>query len=244
MRGALQEFGEKHHANLRLLEKAIKSVQLELRRYISVGDENRCYIQTKVLSHLISSWAEVRVLRLAYERSAFAPDEISAILSAATLRDKWLTALQIAVCKAYHLPVWSDPVTRLAFTPRQRFQALVAIINQDLLDSYEVRNRIAHGQWFYAFTNDLSAISTDLTGKLRTENIVQLQLKLKLFRSLAQTIHDLAVSPPTFERDFDRNYRVIEEQKTNFHNRTFAEYKQKMVEKYQRGLKKRRRVAD
>ena len=57
---------------------------------------------------------------------------------------------------------------------------------------------------------------------------------------LAFLIHDLAVSPPTFERDFDKNYRLVEENKRNLHKRTYNDYRTKMIAKYQRGLAKRR----
>ena len=57
---------------------------------------------------------------------------------------------------------------------------------------------------------------------------------------MALIINDLAVSPPTFERDFDQNYIIISQNKTNLHKRNYNNYKLNMVAKYQRGLQKRR----
>jgi len=108
------------------------------------------------------------------------------------------------------------------------------------VESNQSRNRIAHGQWQFAFNNDLLGINKDLTAKLRKENIVKLQLRLKMFINLAQIIHDLAVSKTTFTRDFDRNYRIVEEQKQNFHNRNYEDYRKKMIMKRRRGLKRKR----
>ena len=229
-----------HHSNLKLIEKAIGLVQRDLRNYISVQDNGGTYVYTKVFSQLISSWSEVRVLKLTYEPSAFDTNERNNILSAHSLRDRWVTAFNIAICKAYSIQNNDRIANQLQFTPRARYQAIIALIDNDLLETFEVRNRIAHGQWEYAFTNDLRNISSELTGKLRKENIVELQLKYKLFKSLAQIIHDLAVSCPTFERDFDKNFQRIEEQKHNLHNRRYEAYQQKMIDKYQRGLEKRR----
>jgi len=110
----------------------------------------------------------------------------------------------------------------------------------ELVESNQSRNRIAHGQWQFAFNNDLLGINKDLTAKLRKENIVKLQLRLKMFINLAQIIHDLAVSKTTFTRDFDRNYRIVEEQKQNFHNRNYEDYRKKMIMKRRRGLKRKR----
>ena len=240
---AAREKGKKmfqhHNSNLKLIENAIKLDQRDLRYYISTQDDRGTYIYTKILSQLISSWSEVRVLILVYERSAFNDNEKQEILSAHTLRERWVTAFNIAICKTYRIQNCNRINKQLPFTSRLRYQAIIALIDEDLLEAIEVRNRIAHGQWMYAFTNDLREISTELTGKLRQENIVELQLKYKLFKSLAQIIHNLAVSPPTFERDFDKNYQKIEEQKHNLHNRNYENYRLKMIEKYQRGLEKR-----
>lgn len=236
-----------HCENLRKLDQGIKLIQRDLRRYISMEQDESAYIYTRILSHLITCWAEIRVLKLAYERSAFTQDEVQTILSCSSLEHKWITALNIAFCKAYKIGKTGDKdviIRKLTFTPRSRYIELLDLIQNDLLESIQVRNRVAHGQWCYAFTDDLKEISTDTTAKLRTVNIVNLQLSLKLFRSLSQIIHDLAVSPPTFERDFDVNFRRIEEQTKNLHNRKYQIYKDKMIKKYQRGLARRRQVAN
>ena len=240
-----------------MIETAINSVERELRKYISQEDEQRTYIYTKILSHLINCWIEVRVLTLAYDHrpfrasntndsstrqwvTAFSSIEINEILSASTFKEKWITALNIAICKSYGVNRNRDISLHLSFTPRQRYIALKDIINNELQESYELRNRISHGQWNYAFTNDLQNISQEIMPRLRQENIVDLQLKLKLFKAVAQTVHDLSVSLPTFERDFDKNFKVIEKQRNNSHNRDYGRYKQQLIAKYQRGLQIRR----
>jgi hypothetical protein len=237
---------KQHQKNLKALESTIELIQSDIRRYISMSDEKNehqkenVYAYTKILSHLISSWIEVRVLKLAYEENAFSDVNIGEILSAKEFKDKWETALNIAICKAYSLKPNKDIASQLPFTTRKRYEELITIIEDELLISYQIRNRIAHGQWVIAFTNDLSKPSSELTGRLKQENIVTLQLKYKLFKSLAQTIHDLAVSPKTFERDFDKNYKIIEDQRLNIHKRDYEKYKANFRKKYQRGLAKRR----
>lgn len=236
----------KHHcANLKILEDSIKLIQIDLRRYISRQDNNNVYIYTKILSYLVTCWAEVRILKLAYEPNAFEDHEKKDIIGGSTLENKWISALNISVCKAYNIKYTEDSsiiAGKLKFTPKIRYNELLSLIKVDLAVSIEERNRIAHGQWLIAFTNDLTKISSDITGRLRNENIVKLQLKIKLFKSLAQIINDLAVSPTTFERDFDMNYAKIEQQKNNLHNRSYDDYKNKMVQKYQRGIESRREV--
>ena len=227
-----------HCENLKTLRKAIQSVQITLREYISKNDESNIYVYTKILSHLINSWAEVRVLKLIYEIGAFSNAEKTKIIKCNDLKERWQMALNIAFCKAYKIRKINSKTT--SFTPRKRYEALKELIDNELLESNQLRNRIAHGQWQFAFNNDLLRINEDLTEKLRKENIVRLQLRLKMFINLAQIIHDLAVSKTTFARDFDRNYRIVEEQKQNFHNRNYEDYRNKMILKRRRGLERKR----
>ena len=56
-----------------------------------------------------------------------------------------------------------------------------------------------------------------------------------IFKSLSQIIHDLAVSKPTFERDFDNNYRRIESQKINYARIDYERYKKWMIKKKKKG---------
>lgn len=223
-----------------MIDQAIRTVQRTLRDYISKEEDKNVDVYTKILSHLINTWAEVRILKLIYENSAFSDDEKQQIIDVKHLNKRWELALTIAFRKAYNIANHRK-INAAMYTPRMRYKTLLNLIDSDLLKSYQLRNRISHGQWKYAFNSDLSGFNEDLTKELRTENIVTLQLKLKLFKSLSQIIHDLAVSKPTFERDFDKNYKIVEEQKRELHNRSYDKYKKDMIEKRNRGLLKRRK---
>lgn len=222
-----------------MIGKAITIVQRTLKDYIRRDEEKNIYVYTKVLSHLINSWAEVRILKLIYEKGSFTDPEKNRLIESDSLEERWEKALTIAFCKAYKTNPKKIDTVGTPFTARTRYLALLDLIKKDLLESNQVRNRIAHGQWKYAFTNDLKRFNGVLTGKLSQENIVKLQLKYKMFKSLAQIIHDLAVSKPTFERDFDRTYRKVEGQRTNFNNRQYEDYKKMLIEKRQKYLREK-----
>ena len=198
--------------------------------------QKNIYIYTKILSHLINSWAEIRILKIVYEKHAYTNPEKDRILAAGNARDRWVTALKIAFSKAYKIPEKNIDDISTPFTDRIRYTMLLKLINEDLLNSIQLRNRIAHGQWVYAFNEELTDFQDDLTAKLHQENIVQLQLKYKMFMSIAQIIHDLAVSRPAFERDFNRHFRKVEGQKINFHKRNFNDYRNMMISKRQKYL--------
>jgi len=224
-----------------MLEQAIKTVQRSLREYISLDEREKTLIYTKLLSHLVNSWVEVRLMKLVYECGAFSDIDRTKIIRCKELERKWTTALNIAFCRAFAI---SSPkninMPTVPFTAQNQYGALLGIIKTDLLDSSSIRNRIAHGQWKYAFTENMMGINGGLTSKLGKENILMIQFRLAMFKSLAQIIHDLAVSKPTFQRDFDANYKRIEEQRRNAENTDYNKYKGKMIQKKKKGIRRKK----
>lgn len=239
--------------NVSTLDNAIEQIQRDLRLAISKEDENKVYNYTKLLSYLVICWCEARIMKLIHEPAiiintkkaiinkakSFEQGEIDQIISASTLKDKWLTSLQIAISKAYNVTIDSNFPQSLSFTPRTRYLEIEELIANELLPSIELRNRIAHGQWKQAFTNDLKSFSQQHTTLLRKENIVELQLNFAMFKAIGQLIHDLASSKLAFERDFDNNYKKVEQNKLNLHNRDYSLYCKKLIDKHKRGVKRR-----
>ncbi|MGN7809472.1 hypothetical protein [Flavobacterium sp. 22076] len=239
--------------NVSTLESAIEQIQRDLRFAISKKENTNIYSYTKLLSYLTVCWCEARIMKLIYEpeytytnksgsftkQKSFSQTEIEDIYTSSTLKDKWLKALQIAISKHHNVPFNINFPASLPFTSRVRYLEIEDLINNQLLSSIELRNRIAHGQWKQAFTNDLKNFSQTHTTALRTENIVTLQLNYNIFKILAQLVHDIASSPSTFNRDFDKNYQVLEQNKLNLHNRNYTDYCDKLVAKYTRGQQRR-----
>ncbi len=129
-----------------------------------------------------------------------------------------------------------DKITeRLDFTPKKMFLELINLISKDLADAFTIRNKIAHGQWKHAFENDIQKESDNLTKMLRTENIVYLQQKMSIFRTLSDLIEMLCRSPKIFKDRFDFYHKKIENLKQNNLNRNYIEYKKNEIKKYKKG---------
>ena len=116
-------------------------------------------------------------------------------------------------------------------------------LDNELLLSSKIRNRIAHGQWYYVFNDDLTALNNELSREIKIDNILKLKIRHKMFKSLAQIIHDLAVSKDTFERDFDVNYKVIEIQREEYRIHDYNKYVDRLIARKKRGLKKKQATA-
>lgn len=228
----MNSYYHEHCENLRLIEGAISSVQRTLREYISKSDDKNSEIYTKILAYLINCWVDVRIIKLVYEKNAFNDSEMTQIIGQRSLNDKWKTSLEIAYRKSFHIPNH----TQINDT---RYSMLLDIIDNQLLPSAQIRNRLAHGQWKFAFTNSLQNINPNLTNKIRDDNILQIQLRHKIFKNLSQLIHDLVVSTPTFDRDFSDNFNKIEEKKHQMTNKKYEIYVNTLIEKRIKGQNKK-----
>ncbi len=99
---------------------------------------------------------------------------------------------------------------------------------------------MAHGQWIYPFNTDNSNIEEKKYKYLKDENILHLQLKQQLVKELSLLIHDLVVSVDTFERDFENHYKRLKQVKVNIIKNSYERYEQNLIDRYKRGLTKRR----
>ena len=213
-----------------MLENAISAVQISIKESIRKNEKVKVDTFTRLLAHLVSSWIEVRVLKLIYEPNAFSDDQIKEILKTNVLNERWKKALLFSYSKSFKI---TDPAT----IQDKRYEYLADLISQDFLESNQVRNRLAHGQWRFAFNKDLTAINTDLTKIIEEENIMKLQIKMNIFKDIAQIIHDLTVSKPTFERDFNAYFNRVKENKNHHENRNFEKYKEILIRSHKRGKK-------
>ena len=115
------------------------------------------------------------------------------------------------------------------------------MLKDELQPIIELRNKLAHGQWIYLLNSEGNDIAQTQMNKLRVENLLSLQFKRNLITYLSSVIHDLVVSKPTFERDFDNHFRAIIETKRNLLHRNYDDYVEKMRQKYQKGKDKLRK---
>ncbi len=227
-----------HCENLRTINFAIKQMQRDLRQYIARGKSDVVEVYTRILTYLVVCWTEISLHKLLSQRGLFTQNEINDVMRKKTLETKWKCCLDIAICRNFRVQQ-NRIISNLPFTHRACYKELTRIIKEEMLPSIEARNRIAHGQWKYALTNDLSSISNEITGRIRNENILTLQLRIKILRTMVSIITDYCISPTLAMRDFDRKYKIIDQQVTNLHKRKYSDYTAQMRAKYQRGLMKR-----
>jgi len=229
---------QKHCKNLQQIEYAIKQIQRDLRQYIAKKNLEAEKTYTKILSILVVAWTEESLMKLLYQHKIFSDVERQKVLKKRTLEGKWKQCLDIVIVRAFKVPE-TKIISSIPFTFREYYKELVRIIENDFVQSIEVRNRIAHGQWVYTFTKELDKISPNIMKLMNTDNIIAIQMRMKILRTLISIITDFCISPQLAKRDFDKKYRVIDEQVNNLHKRDYKKYKECMIKKYLRGQEKR-----
>jgi len=235
-----------HVANLRSVERALRHVERLARAELSTGVGGDLGGQNPTLQALVrldallvAAWAECRLMKVLHEPASFNDADRGQVMSKREHLSKWTTAVEVSYRRHYDVPRAALGPGSLPHSAYQRLLTLRELLELDLRPVIEVRNKLAHGQWEYAFTNNGDDVSEPLTRALRTENLLSLHFKMTIVTHLAEIVHNLAVSQPTFERDFDREFGLVVSAQRNLQARSYPAYALMMQEKYQRGRVRR-----
>ena len=228
-----------HVANLREIDHAMDKIARSLRTSISQGDEATVSAFMRLYALLLGTWAECRLRKLIYEPQGFTDTERETIQAESTQLKQWQKAVEVAFRRQYQIPKAILSASVLSHSAYSRFDTLSKMLTNDLGSIIELRNKLAHGQWYYPLNSEGNDIAQEQMDALRIENLLSLQFKKTLLESLSSAIHDLVVSKPTFERDFDNHLRVIAETQRNLKNRDYIKWAESMRVKYDRGKVKK-----
>jgi hypothetical protein len=223
-----------HVENLRSIQAGLEAVLDSARLAIARREPSLIDTHVRLYAFLMGAWAECRLLKLLYEPNAFDDSERRAIL-AETALDRWVRAVEIAFRR--HYKVKSAPLTppALPATAFYRFNALNDLLNVDLQSVIVLRNKLAHGQWAYPLNEQLDDVAQSQMDALRDENILSLKQKSGLIEAFCDSIHDLVVSPPTFERDFDNHFRRVAQLRANLLHKSYERWCMQIQHRYDRG---------
>ena len=229
-----------HVDNLKEISGAISKVARLLHEYVSQNDENSISAFVRLYALLLGAWAECRLRKLTYEPNGFNDKERAIIQAESTQLKQWQKAVELAFRRQYQIPKAPLTASILSHSAYSRYITLFEMLESDLKSIIELRNKLAHGQWAYPLNNEGNDIAQEQMDALRAENILSLQFKKTLLETLSSAIHDLVVSKPTFERDFDHHFQLIIQTQLNLKNRDYKTWAKNMQEKYARGKLKKR----
>jgi hypothetical protein len=230
-----------HVANLRELELAIGHSERMAKSAIASKDpQNSLRSLLRLYSFLIGAWAETRLKKLLHEEFGFDAAERLLIETESAQLDEWKKCIEVAYRK--HFGISRAPLDQnsLGVAEYARYHALNDSLENELRIIIEIRNKLAHGQWVYPFTNDGSKVEADKYRLINQENLLSLKFKFSLIGHLADLVHDLVVSPSTFQRDFEGHFRKLLQVRINIQKKDYEAYKNSLVASRQAARQSRR----
>lgn len=203
---------------------------LVLRQAISSGDQKTEDALTRLYALTLAIWAESRLLVLLDEKRAFGRVPRKVILKEKTQLEKWKGTVRMAFRKRYKVKT----ISLLPFSQKKQYEEIAAMLDRDLGPCIELRNRLAHGQWYVAISAD-GAVNDTLTAAIRKENLLSLQYKRLLLEHIVDVIQTLVLWTRDFPVQFDAKYEAIVHVRTLLERKEFRRYRNMMEEKYKRG---------
>jgi len=222
--------------NVKFLEKSIKTVESDIKRYIDFGLIEKEYLYTRFLSYLVKCWCSAWILKLLYQKEQtiktkdgfvtlkepFTQSERDFILGQPSLKEKFINLLNISITKRYRsidnfvIKLNASGQTKL------KYSDLLEFINNYFDSALDDNPILINGQWLFEFTNDFKHLKIEIPDsnelikeRLKKENVLNIGFQLAIFKALFQIFFDLAVSPKTFERD---NFKYLQQIKANTKN--------------------------
>jgi len=233
-----QELYRYHARNAAAVNAAMKQLRLLGNGAIKRRELQLAKLLTRQYVLLLAALVECRLKQLTYEPQMTEPDRAAAREPGLSQAEQWLVTIDAGFVKRFQPP--KDDVSRLAFTPNARRQALRAVVNQDLKPVLELRNSLAHGQWQYVLNRPGTGLNQALMQALNTETFLSLSHKERLLGLLYRAVNDLVVSGPTFERDFDAHYHEIDRARQRLRDHDWNKHVQFLQSRYDRGQRKRK----
>lgn len=229
-----------HVANLRELEFAIGHTSRLARSEIASKDPQKSLRSLlRLYAFLIGAWAETRLKKLLHEEFGFDDQLRTLIESQSSQLEQWQEAVDQAFRKHHNIRNAALDARTLGVTHAARRDALQGVLSNELRIIIEIRNRLAHGQWVYPFNSTGISIESDKYQLINQENLLSLQFKYALVGHLADAVHDLVVSPATFERDYDDHFQRLNQVRANLERRDYRKYENNLIRSRERARAER-----
>lgn len=225
-----------HSANLARVEDALDQVEIHLRCAVATQDRKSQKALLPLYSLMIGASAETQLMKILHEPKAFTELQKQAIINSRVHLDRWHKLLESAVRNHHGLneaKAISDAT--IPATDYFYFRELNQLLDHQLKIVIELRNKMAHGQWEYPFTDNFQDVSSDKMRILRQENLLTLKFKRSILKYLLFIIRDVAVSRLAFHRDFDTQYARMKHAMRNLQTRDYEKYRDSLIRKKQRG---------
>lgn len=229
----LQSF---HRKNYKQVNSAVKQIARSVRSAIARNDEAASSHLKNVLLMMVAVKSEARILQILYIPNGFTESQRRIVLGERTLYDKWQKTVEMAFRSNYGISRNSEIQDHLVHSNVARLNSIHDFIANDLHDLIHIRNKLAHGQWFYPMNDRMTEVSTDLKRFAATETVQTITLRNKELDAIGNIISDLVQSRRLFESRFDTHYARVQKAQKQLKNANFKEWKSDIRARHLRGI--------
>jgi len=200
----MREFEKLHSLNRKQVQKAIKQLNRSLNNAISKNENDLAYANVRCLFILWVSWLECSLNIILHSANKLSYSKRRDIIKRRTEFNRWSRLIEISFTN-YYLKGRQRDLNKLNIgaTAFYGYNELNNILKDHIITFIEIRNRLAHGQWYVAFNNESSSKNDDITRHLWTLSKKDMLLVKSIIRSFASLMDDLVTSKKRFEDRFD-----------------------------------------
>lgn len=211
----------KHAENLAAVRQGL--VQIERLHKAAIRRNDAAAVTHCRRMHLLTvgMLAEAFLAKICSDPSGFNERERHVLWSERSQIDRWIRAIDLAFRRHFAVLLHEDPFTSLPQTEATQYALLQELLDQELRPVIEYRNKAAHSQWVWL----LNSKGTQFSGKADPPpNYRGTWARARLIEELADLIHILVVSEPTFQRDYDRSMTKVGEYRSNIDGADYSDF--------------------
>jgi hypothetical protein len=213
----------KHAENLRVIVSTLTQVERAHKRAIRDSDSASEMAMRVVHTLLLGVFAEAQLRKILEDPSGFNDRERRLIWLEKSQEKRWLAAVDFATRRHYEVMTHQELNDVVAKDALERVAAVSRLLQGDLAPVITDRNRLAHGQWIHQLKSR-SEDSFVVNSTTFDYNFVALRARKRLLDSIARLVNVLAVSGPTFDRDFGGLVVKIDEAKADLDGAGYAAF--------------------
>jgi hypothetical protein len=190
----------RHSKNLVAVKKGL--LQLERLHRAAIGAGDQPAVDTLARFHMLTVglMAEAQMRKILWDPDGFNDRERRLLLRTHQL-ERWEAAVEYAFRRHYSVPVHRELDRFILGTiPFGQLQSVQELLNSHLSVVVDDRNKTAHAQWAWHLNNKETTFTERAPKPL---NYLAIKTRSDLIGKIGDLVHALAVSEPTFQRDFD-----------------------------------------
>ncbi len=214
------EICEAHARNRAKLATAITHLEIALNTAIRNNNKEQQYALIRVVVILRMAWMESSFACLLHSQNVLSDNQVNFIRGYSSEIAKW-NGLCEFLFRLQYLGGKQKPLDRvnLGVTPFTRFTLLKEVLDNYVAPFIELRNKLVHGQWHIALTNDGTNKSPDMTSTVWTLSKKETLLMKSITLAVVRLFGMLIVGRKQFEADFDKVFEKIDRATTEIDKR-------------------------